>query len=152
MVGNDEKDDGDGLSILMRPCLRLRTAAWKRRICRCYLYLWIHAIWPSVKWWVIPAQQGEPLLNLQSPARRPCPLFPSPSLNPSSTSSSSSSSPSSSALLIAHAWVICWIWMQAVGKGSAGKHQEKRGAGRKRFLTEPASVTSFSPKEMWQRN
>lgn len=34
-----------------------------------------------MKWWVIPAQQEEPLLNLQSPTPS-CPLFPSPSFNP----------------------------------------------------------------------
>lgn len=38
----------------------------KRWICCCYLYLWIHAIWPSVRWWVIPMQHEELVVNLQS--------------------------------------------------------------------------------------
>lgn len=47
----------------------------KITICHCYIYLWIHAIWPSVKWWVIPALQEELLLNLQSPTIFLLPIF-----------------------------------------------------------------------------
>lgn len=43
----------------------------KRWICCCYLYLWIHAIWPSVRWWVIPMQQEELVVNLQSATSAP---------------------------------------------------------------------------------
>lgn len=113
----------------------------KRRICCCYLYLWIHAIWPSVKWWVIPAQQEELVLNLQSPipARLPPHLHLSLPILPPPPS-----------LLIAHAW-ICWIWMEVEGR------EEERGTALHRdwknvSLTEVASVTSFSPKEMWHKN
>lgn len=72
VVGNNKKDSGRERErkhlysnmVLSAPLYGIL----KRRICCCYLYLWIHAIWPSVKWWVIPAQQEELVLNLQSPS------------------------------------------------------------------------------------
>ena len=103
----------------------------KRRICCCYLYLWIHAIWPSVKWWVIPAPQEELVLNLQSPAPirpPPCPPPSTPSVSPLLLPP-----PPPPPLLIAHAW-ICWIWMEAEGMGGIERDGGRETQRERMFL------------------
>lgn len=99
----------------------------KRWICCCYLYLWIHAIWPSVKWLVILAQQEELALNLQSPHTNP-PSFP---FLPST--------PSPPPPLLIPLAQICWIWMQ-MEEWEWEREREWRNSSQ----AEVGSVTSFS--------
>lgn len=93
----------------------------KRWFCCCYLYLWIHTIWPSVKWWVIPVQQEELVLNLELP---PSHAFPSP--------------PSIFSSLLFHVW-ICWIWMEVEGWEWEGRWGRERIFLWLRLLRSPVS-------------